>query len=123
MPDRFALLEVLISLSKSQEKTFIVIDAIDEASRKEEILEILSIISEKKIRSLHLLVSSRGGAPMEGHFLPIATADIHIGGLSQSDIISSHIRRYLRDQPSTRAWDKSLKQEIETRLVQKAEGR
>lgn len=44
MPDRFALLEVLISLSKGQERTFIVIDAIDEASREEEVLEVLSII-------------------------------------------------------------------------------
>jgi ankyrin repeat domain-containing protein 50 len=123
LPDRFALVEVLLSLIRRQRNTFIVVDALDEAVGKEEFLEILSIIAKQNLENLHLLVSSRVDIAIKECLDPIATATVPIENNPLEGDITLHIQWFLQNDPKMRKWEDSLKRDIEISLVHRADGR
>lgn len=121
--DIFELVEVLLSLTRRQRRTFVIVEALDEASGRADMLSILKIMIEKKLENLHLLVSSRLELDIKECLEPIITASIGLGGQTLNDDVSYYIQRRIQDDPKMRKWEESLKREVETSLVSMADGR
>lgn len=122
-PDRYELLEVLASLCRRKRNTFLIIEALDEVSDKQEGLEIISMLAEKKLANLHLLVSSRLERKIEEVFERIATARVHMAGDVLDPGVSLYVQQYIEDHPKTRSWSRTLKSHVESTLVRNADGR
>lgn len=122
-PGQFALLEVLVSLCKGRRKTFLIIEALDEAFDRQEVLEILSMLAEEKLENLHLLVSSRLEISIQTVFNRIATTKVQMAGQVLDPSISLYVQHYLEDHPKMRKWSRTLKSRVEGLLVQNADGR
>lgn len=122
-PDRFELLEVLTSLCRRKRNTFLIIEALDEALDKQEVLEMFSMLAERKLGNLRLLVSSRLEKGIEEVFDRIATAKVHMAGEVLDPGVSLYVQQYLEDHPKTRNWSRTLKNRVERLLVQNAKGR
>ena len=121
--DTYELLEVLLSLSARQRRTFIIVDALDEAADKAHVLEILSLIAERKLENLHVLVSSRLELEIKKVVDPIATASVHMAGPDLYRDITLYVQQYLEDHPRTRKLSGLLKRQIEDWLVRESDGR
>ena len=119
----YDLLEVLLSLSERQRRTFIVLDALDEAADKAHVLEILSLVAERKLETLHVLVSSRLELEIKRAIDPIATDSVHMAGPDLYRDITLYVQQYLEDHPRTRKLSGPLKRQIEDWLVHESDGR
>ena len=91
-----------------QRRIFIILNAIDEGSGREEILDTLSIMAKKKADSLHFLVSSKLEMDIEDRLKTIENGRVCIGDLNL-DTIRLHIERSLHDDMKIQPWDDSLK--------------
>lgn len=115
-PDPFSLVDVLLSLIRRQRHTFVVIDAIDEAANTAEILEIVSLLVERKLDNLHLLVSSRLEITIKEKLesLPTLTVSMEERATDEKFL---YIQKCIQENPSMRRWEESLKREIEVSLM------
>ena len=98
-----------------QRRTFIIVDAMEEGSGREDILETLFIIAEKKLDNLHFLVSSEPKMDIEDRPKTIETSRVCTGDLSL-DTIRLHIERSIDDDLKIQTWDDSLKRAVEDSL-------
>lgn len=99
-----------------QRRTLIILDAIDEASGREEILDTLSIVAKKSVDSVHVLVSSELKMDIEDRLRTIETGRVCIGDRSL-DNIHLHIQRSIRDDLKIQAWDDSRRRAVEDSLI------
>ena len=114
--DRLALLEVLLSITRIQRRTYIIVDAIDEGAGREEILETLTIMAVKKSNNLHILISSQLQKYIEERLQTVDIGRVSIGD-SSLDSIRLHIVRSIHDDSKIQTWDDSLRCDVENRLV------
>ena len=119
-PDSFALVDVLISLIKRYQNVFVMIDAIDEATNTEEILESICLLANKKLDNLHVLFSSRLTNNIRETIQPYATFTVSTEGRARDDIVL-YIQQRLQDDPKMRRWEDSLKSQIEVSLMRSDE--
>jgi len=117
------MIEVPIPLIRRQQKTFILIDAIDEAPGLQDMLRVLEMILAKRLESLHLLVSSQLQRDIEECLEPIATASISVGGRRADDDISLYVQKRMQEDPNMRKWEEYLKREVDSPLFRGANGR
>lgn len=103
-------------------RTFIIIDAIEEASNSEEVVELLLSLAEKRLDSLHLLLSSR----LEVNIRPALTSIVHvavgIGAQHSEEDIPLCVQEYLENSPRWRRLDEADKRNIEGWLLDEAHG-
>lgn len=123
LPDHLEMIEVPIPLIRRQQKTFILIDAIDEAPGLQDMLRVLEMILAKRLESLHLLVSSQLQRDIEECLEPIATASISVGGRRADDDISLYVQQRMQEDPNMRKWEEYLKREVDSPLFRGANGR
>ena len=121
--DSLELAEVLISLIRRREQeTFIIIDALDEASERQDTLSMLQIIIGKKLDNLHLMVFSRLKLEIRQCLEPFVTNSISIWGEGLDGDISLYIQRRIQEDPIMRRWEEPLKREVDISLVRGANG-
>jgi hypothetical protein len=104
---------------------FIVLDALDECDDREELLQILTSVSEWKAHNTHICITSRKERDIEESLLQIIDRDYIID--AQSDLVDPDIRLYIverlsRDNSMGKWRQGSQDKEIETVLMNKANG-
>lgn len=125
-PSADELLDALRHIMNSFYDIYIVLDALDECSMQEELLDLLDRIVSWRVDHLHILVSSRPERAIEESLRRITKEENRIK--VSKDLINDDIRTYIQSRLGTdsklRRWDKypDVKGDIEDKLMHKAEG-
>lgn len=101
---------------------YIVLDALDECTDREDLLTFLCDSVNSKLTGLCVMATSRREKDIEEHLRPIANYNIDI----QSAVVDKDIEVYVRDRlaidPKLRKWPKSVQGEITSVMMEKAKG-
>ena len=120
------LLETLRQILHSFYDVYIVLDALDECSNREDLLEYLDRIMSWNAEHLRMLVSSRPERAIEEGIRSLIKGDnkIKVQGDQVNDDIRTYIRGRLDMDPKLKRWQKrpDVRNEIESFLMNKADG-
>lgn len=101
---------------------YIVLDALDECTDREDLLTFICALVDSKLPGLRILATSRPERDIEERLRPITDHNINI----QSAIVDGDIRVYIRDRLATdmklKKWPPSVQDEITTVMMEKAGG-
>ena len=125
-PDVERLLIVLKEVVEGFDEMYIVLDALDECSDREELLERIEEIQGWKLRQLHMLVTSRWLIDIKESLEPLTEPHGRIciqSALVNADILT-YVHEKLQNDRYLKRWSSKPKvqEEIETTLMQKADG-
>ncbi|KAA6411304.1 MAG: hypothetical protein FRX48_04584 [Lasallia pustulata] len=125
-PDVEKLLIVLKEVVEGFDETYIVLDALDECSDREELLERMGEIQGWKLRQLRMLVTSRWLIDIKESLEPLTEPRGRIciqSSLVDADILT-YVRGRLQNDRALKRWRKmpGVQEEIETTLKEKANG-
>ena len=123
LADRLVLLEALELLVSRQRETFIIIDAIEEASDSKEVVELLFSLAEKRLHGLHLVLSTRPELDIQKALNPLVTVIVDIGDQQLNAEISLYTQEYLENSPRWKRLDYADKRSIEGWLLNEAHGK
>jgi hypothetical protein len=121
MPDSLEILKALKLVVEALPHAFIIVDALNECSEREEVLSCLSYMSEWKLDKLHVLVTSRLLTDIEETLDSVGARRVALQRNLVDPDIHAYVRTCLRE-------DKSLKRmsaiygEIEASLTEGAHG-
>lgn len=102
---------------------FILLDALDECKEREDLLELLEIISSWHVEELHILATSRKGKEdIEESLESLITFQVGVDGDLVDADIHTYICERLRNNAQLRKWPERLRMEIEAALVEGAHG-
>ena len=125
-PTHSMLLATLHQIMESFEETFIILDALDECSERDELLEDIEEFYHWMDVNLHILSTSRREKDIEERIEPLAHCEgkIHIDSIHVNDDICAYVHEKLQTDLKLKRWYKEPKvqQEIENALVEKADG-
>jgi len=102
--------------------TFIILDALDECSEREKLLNwIQSFILEKDINlGLHLMVTSRSEQEIENKFKSYYYLDL-VGESENHDLIA-YLDYQLQNDSDLQKWDSDIQGQIKLSLMKQADG-
>jgi hypothetical protein len=121
-----ALLEVTPQVMRQFTHIYIVLDALDECTQREELLVMLEIVAGWQLNNVHLLMTSRKERDIESSLESYIKEEDTI--CLQRDVVDKDIRRYvqqrLSDDKTLVKWNKdaAVRQEIEATLMHGARG-
>ena len=117
-----ALITAFHRILEGFQQLYIVLDALDECTEREELLEFLETVAGWKINRLHILTTSRREGDITETLETLVTNQVCI----QSELVSADIRTYVRkrlqNDRKLKAWPRAVQSEIETVLVDGAHG-
>ena len=125
-PDPDDLLRVLEAMMQSFDKTYIILDALDECSNRHELLEKIEMIQSWQLPKLHMLLTSRSLVDIEEALKPMTNSQSRI--CIQSAAVNADIELYvtqrLRTDRRLKRWQNHAKaqREIKITLKEKADG-
>ena len=115
----YSLLRKIIS---NKESTYIVIDALDECTDREDLLTFICDLIGFKLKGLRVVAASRRERDIEEQLRPITDFEIDI----QSAVVDNDIRIYVQGQLSEdaklRKWEQSVHDDITNVIMEKAHG-
>jgi hypothetical protein len=121
--------ELLITLQLMIEpfnKTFIILDALDECKERQELLTRIKAIAGWETGNLHILATSRREIEIEKGLEPLINDQdkICIQDALVNDDIRSYVHQRLRTDPRLNRWQQKpgVQEEIERTLMNKADG-
>ncbi|SLM40588.1 P-loop containing nucleoside triphosphate hydrolase, partial [Lasallia pustulata] len=125
-PDVEGLLIVLKEVVEGFDETYIVLDALDECSDREELLERMGEIQGWKLQQLRMLVTSRWLIDIKESLEPLTEPRGRIciqSSLVDADILT-YVRGRLQNDRALKRWRgmPQVQEEIETTLKEKANG-
>ncbi|KAI9813355.1 MAG: hypothetical protein M1826_002523 [Phylliscum demangeonii] len=103
-------------------QTFIVVDALDECSDWDGLLDVIEQIVEWKFSSLHLLVTSRKEKDIEARLQALQPVLIPVQSSQVQDDIRLHVRQCLFTEAKLKKWPAAVQLEMEEALVKGAQG-
>ncbi|KAF1982386.1 ankyrin [Aulographum hederae CBS 113979] len=128
--NRQPLIDTLISVLRDMvlefPQSYLILDALDECTQRDELLDILDQIAGWQLDGIHILVTSRKEQDIKSSLSVIVDPKLVI--YLQSQVVDKDIRKFihqkLSDDKSLKRWHKSIdiRQEIETALIQGAHG-
>ncbi|PVH92411.1 hypothetical protein DM02DRAFT_277099 [Periconia macrospinosa] len=125
-PPTHTLMEALRLMVQGLPIVYIVLDALDECTQREELMEMLETIAGWQLPNLHFMVTSRKVGDIE---MPLESfVDERCRICLESKLVDKDIRRYVRqrlsDDKRLRKWEKdaSTMGQIETALMSGAKG-
>jgi len=121
-PSISQLLGVLAVVIQSFSRVYLAIDALDESSKRDEILKLLvRIAKDEKFQRILLLATSRKELEIE-RMLSNVTTDMSLSNSYVDEDIKSFIDNKLSEDYQFSRWPQNLKLEIESALVKGANG-
>ena len=102
-------------------EVYIAIDAIDECSEKEDLLDDIIRMVEWQQQNLHLMAITRTEEEARECLEPLATQKMQVNHQVDDDI-AIFVRDRMKKDRILRKWSDDLKEEIETNVVKKADG-
>lgn len=121
-PRNAALAEVLQSILEDSPGTFIILDALDECTDREELLELIRKIRGWKVGKVHVLATSRKEKDIEEALEPLVTSKICIQSTQVNGDIQLLIREQLHNDPKLKKWPAKVQEEVEKTLMEWANG-
>ena len=107
---------------ESFQQLYIVLDALDECTEREELLKFLETIAGWNNNKLHIIATSRREGDITDALDPWVTNQVCI----QSELVSADIRTYihekLQNDRKLKAWPSTVQSEIEATLMDGAHG-
>ena len=104
------------------ESKYIIVDALDECTDREDLLTIFCDLVDSKLKGLRVMATSRRERDIEEKLEPIADHNINI----QSAVVDKDIQVYVRDRlaidSKLKKWPQSVRDEITTVMMKKANG-
>ena len=104
------------------QQTFIILDALDECKEREELLGLLKDLITWKVKSLHVLATSRREGDIEEALEPSVTGQVCIQSAVINADIQIHVCERLQNNPKLEKWPSNVRKEIEDTLMDKAHG-
>ncbi len=120
-PSTDALIAVLEIIFQAFDQSFIIIDALDECSDRQEFLSFINGIIDWKVGKLHILATSRKETDISEVLDPLITEQISIQNLVNADI-RLYVQERLRNDTKLKKWPDKIRMEIETTLMDGAHG-
>lgn len=121
-PNGDALMQTLLSMLENGGNYYIILDALDECSEREDLLKTISELARQGTHNLHMLFTSRQEQDIKGELELIGTEMVPIRNAKVNEDIRLHVRKCLDVDRKLKKWPNSIKQEIETSLVEGAHG-
>ena len=110
---------------KSFEKTFIILDALDECSKRRELLEDIEEINCWTDANLHILSTSRRKKDIEERIESLVHdwEKMYIDSVRINDDIRAYVHERLQTDPKLKRWRKesNVQKEIENTLMNKVD--
>ena len=103
-------------------QVFIILDALDECTEREELMKLIDSIIGWKIEKLHLLATSRRETGITEILEPLTTALISIQNENVDADIQIHVRERLQNDLKLKKWPAKVHMEIEATLIDGAHG-
>lgn len=125
-PSLHALLELTPQVIQQFTHAYIVLDALDECTQRQDLMYILEIVAAWQFDNVHLLMTSRKERDIESSLESYIKEEDTI--CLQRDVVDSDIQRYVQQRLSNdkalAKWNKdaAVRQEIEAALMQGARG-
>ncbi|KAF2734854.1 hypothetical protein EJ04DRAFT_563839 [Polyplosphaeria fusca] len=125
-PSAHTLIEALRSMVQELPTIYIVLDALDECTQRDELMQLLEAMAGWQLQNLHLLVTSRRERDIEMSLKSFVDERSRV--CLQSTLVDKDIQRYVRqrlsDDKRLRKWEKdaSTVGQIETALMSGANG-
>ena len=120
-PDAMLLLALQKTIRLLSE-CYIVLDALDEARPREDVLDLIQQILNWKIPRLHLLVTSRREMGIESTLSPLVTSTMEMQKLLVNIDISLYIHKRLECDSRLKKWSPGIKADIKDTLTKGADG-
>ena len=121
-PAEDVIRSLLRDIMSKTESNYIILDALDECTDRENLLTFIRNLVASKLSGLRILATSRREKDIEEQLRPIADHNINI----QSAIVDEDIRVYIRNRLATdtklKKWPLSVQDEIITVMMEKAGG-
>ena len=116
------LTTLLCQLLRYFKSTYILLDALDECTDRESLLEFLEALVGWNIHGLHLLATSRKEKDITTSLEPLVTYQLCIQSALVDADIRVHVLERLSSDPKLKRWPADVQDEIENTLVKGAEG-
>jgi hypothetical protein len=121
-PNQEALSTTIIALMKESPRTYIIADALDECSEREELMATCVTLTRQISASVSLLATSRKEHEIEVALQDYVTHAISIQNEKVDADVRLHVRSCLENDIRMRKWPSHLKKEIEVSLVAGSHG-
>ena len=122
-PSLVELLKALEDITDAFEIAYIVVDAIDESSPREDLLKVLrDLITDPRFKKIQLLASSREYIDIERVMEEISLS-VSMANPSVEEDIRRYVHSTLQSNPKFRHWPQELLDEVEDTLSTGARGK
>ncbi|KAF8344853.1 hypothetical protein F5887DRAFT_885732 [Amanita rubescens] len=121
-PTDHDLYEVLKSYLSGFQDVYLFIDALDECTNVEEVLELVKLINGWSIRSCHLLVTSRKELPIVNSLREIMPIEVDLTSMPVNQDIEKYIDHMLFSATELKTWKPNAKELIKVTLMEKGKG-
>ena len=121
-PARESLLSTLRDNLRDSPETFIVLDALDECRELQILLNVIEMISEWQIPSLHLVCASRRERQIAEAFNQLHVIEASIQNKQVDADIGLLVNDQLEHDTQLRQWSRDIKEEIKTALANGSQG-
>ena len=113
---------LLRQIIKGFRSTYILLDALDECTEREDILNFIEVLMGWNIDSLHVLSTSRKESDIATSLEPLATCQQCIQSAAVDADIRVHVLERLSSDRELRKWPVDVQKEIEDALTKGAKG-
>ena len=101
---------------------YLLIDALDECTDREDLLQIIEELNSWKLDNLHILVTSRRENDIEAAFQPLVMCQLYIQSALVDADIRVHVLERLSNDLKLKKWPINVQEEIENTLTEGAKG-
>jgi hypothetical protein len=125
-PSLHALLEITSQVMRQFTHAYIVLDALDECTQRQELMDMLETVAGWQLDNVHMLMTSRKERDIESSLESFVKEEDTI--CLQRDVVDKDIQRYVQqrlgDDKGLAKWNKdaAVRQEIEAALMHGAHG-
>ena len=113
---------VLCQMLKGFSTTYILLDALDECTDRENLLCFIEVLMSWKISSLHMLATSRNEKDIATSLDPLVTSQWCIQNELVDADIRVHILERLSNDTKLKKWPINIQKDIESTLMRRANG-
>lgn len=117
-----ALILAFQQMIKEFGQVFIILDALDECTEREDLLALIDSMAGWKVEKLHVLATSRRETDITETLEPLITGQISIQNETVNADIHIHLRERLQNDPKLGKWPAKVQMEIEAALMNGAHG-
>ena len=113
---------LLRQIIKSFSSIYVLLDALDECTDREELLQFIQVLVDWDIDNLHILATSRKENDIATSLEPLVTCQLCIQSALVDADIRVHVLERLSNDPKLNKWPVDVQREIENTLTRDAKG-